>query len=226
MRKFAFGILFVMTVALAPTIVLADEEGEAVADASELVPAAAPALEPEASVPAPEPAPPAAADMPPVTAPAESQGNEEPPPAPADDAAVPAPATWASLGWQVLGYVVPVIGAFLAALIGFGIQWIRAKTADLRWQSVLDQLEDAIDTAVAAVQQVTVDALKKAAADGKLTDEEKAKAFADALAQVKAIIGTKGLATLQAALQAGQEALEVYLRAKIEAAVAAQKVTP
>jgi hypothetical protein len=121
---------------------------------------------------------------------------------------------------------VPVLGALLAALVGFGIQWIRVKTADLRWQSVLDQLEDVVDTAVAAVQQVTVDALKAAAADGHLTAEEKARAFAEALTQVKLVLGTKGLATLQAALQAGQEALEAYLRAKIEAAVAAQKVTP
>lgn len=224
MRKFAFGILFVTVLVLAPLIV-ADEEGEVVADAGDLVPGAAPALEPETFVPAPDLALPAAADVPPAPLPAESQETEVTPPPPPDAADSP-PSTWASLGWQVLGYVVPVLGAFLAALIGFGIQWIRAQTADLRWQSVLDQLEDAVDTAVAAVQQVTVDALKKAAADGKLTDEEKAAAFAEALAQVKLILGTKGLATLQAALQAGQEALEAFLRAKIEAAVAAQKVTP
>jgi hypothetical protein len=181
---------------------------------------------------APAAAAPDDAGMPAVTAPAESLEIAEAPPAGAPAAPVPAPAaaeppsTWASLGWQLLSYVVPVLGALLVALVGFGIQWIRAKTADLKWQSVLDQLEDAVDTAVAAVQQTTVDALQKAASDGKLTAAEAQSAFGSALSQVKAILGTKGMAALQATLHAGQETIEAYLRAKIEASVASQKVAP
>lgn len=158
---------------------------------------------------------------------ADAGASDAPPPATdlPPDAAAP-PSTWASLGWQLASYVVPVLGALLAALVGFGIQWLRAKTAGLKWQSVLDQLHDAVDTAVAAVQQTTVDALQRAAADGKLTEAEAKAAFDTALAQVKTILGTKGLAALQSALQAGQETLEAYLRSKIEAAVQAQKVSP
>lgn len=133
------------------------------------------------------------------------------------------PSTWSGLGWQVLSYVTPVLGSLLIALVGFGIQWLRVKTADLKWQAVLDQLEDAVDTAVAAVQQTVVDALRKAAEDGTLTDAEAKTAFAQALAQVKAIIGEKGLAALRSGMDAGKDELESYLRAKIEAAVATQK---
>jgi hypothetical protein len=197
-----------------------------------------------ADVAAPAASPLDDAGVPAVTAPAESLEVVEAAPAAAPAGAPPAvseptpeptsasdpvaesPSTWASLGWQLLSYVVPVLGALLVALVGFGIQWIRAKTADLKWQSVLDQLEDAVDTAVAAVQQTTVDALQKAASDGKLTAAEAQAAFGSALSQVKAILGTKGMAALQATLHAGQETIEAYLHAKIEASVASQKVAP
>jgi hypothetical protein len=133
------------------------------------------------------------------------------------------PWTWTGIGWQLAGYVVPVLGALLTALVGFGIQWLRAKTASLRWQSVLDQLDEAVDTAVASVQQTVVDGLRAAAADGELTKAEADDVFAKALAAVKATMGTKGLAALQSAMQVGQEALEAYLRAKIEAKVGETK---
>lgn len=168
----------------------------------------------------------AAAAVPVVTAPTESlEITEAPPDAAAPPPAAGAPSTWSGLGWQLLGYVVPVLGALLTALVGFGIQWLRAKTRDLKWQSVLDQLDDAVDTAVAAVQQSVVDGLK-AAGDGKLTKFEAKEAAAAALDAVKLTLGTKGLATLASAMQAGQEAVEGYLRSKVEAAVAAQKVAP
>lgn len=136
------------------------------------------------------------------------------------------PWTWTGIGWQLAGYVVPVLGALLTALVGFGIQWLRVRTASLRWQSVLDQLDEAVDTAVASVQQTVVDGLKAAAADGVLTKAEAEEVFSKALAAVKATMGTKGLAALQSAMQAGQEALEAYLRAKIEAKVGETKAAP
>lgn len=136
----------------------------------------------------------------------------------------PAPSTWEALGWQIAGYVVPVLGSFLIALVGFGIQWLRAQTGNLKWQGAIDKLHDAVNTAVLSVQQVVVDGLRKAAEDGELTKAEAEEVFAKALASVKATMGVEGLSALQTAMKASQEAFEAYLRAKIESRVAVVKV--
>ncbi len=116
------------------------------------------------------------------------------------------------------------LGGLLVALAALAVRWLNTKIKDEKWIAVIDKLNDAVSTAVLSVQQTVVDGLKAANADGKLTDVEKAKVFGDALAQVKAILGVKGIEALRAALSAGTVTLEDFLKARIEAEVQAQKV--
>lgn len=82
-----------------------------------------------------------------------------------------------------------VSSGILAAVLGLGLvginylkAWINAKTADLAERLHDDKVKDAvvkaenlISLAVVETAQVEADAFKKAAEDGKITDEEKAQ---------------------------------------------------
>jgi hypothetical protein len=207
MRTGLTALLLCFVALFSAPMAFAEDSPDATAVEASLAPPPPAAAMPDVPEAAPDPATPA---VPEIVAPAE--------PAPST-----APSTWSALGWQLAGYVVPVLGALLTALVGFGIRWLTTKTSNLRVHAVLNHVDDLITSAVAAVQQQTVDALKKAAEGGGLTDDQQVQAFNAALAAVRTILGTKGLAALQAALGAGQESVVQYLESKIEAAVAARK---
>jgi hypothetical protein len=146
-------------------------------------------------------------------------------PEPTPPASAPAAADssiWSTLGFRVSEVVANAVGAMIALALGLLARWLTSKTSNERVRALIAQANDAAQTAVAAVQQTTVDALK-AAGDGKLTKFEAKEVAAAALASAKLILGTKGLATLQSALALGQTELEAWLTARVEASVQAQR---
>ena len=86
----------------------------------------------------------------------------------------------------------------------------------------LKRLNETVYDVVTALNQNTVDALKEAAADGKLTEEEKETVFKQAVETTKAIMGETGLSLLSLVF----EDLNALIIAKIDATVGAVKTAP
>lgn len=117
--------------------------------------------------------------------------------------------------------VIALVGAALVWGISFGERWLKSRVTN-RWADIFGMAADAARTAVESVQQTLVDDLK-AAGGGKLTPEQKSKAFCDALAAAKKILGTEGLEVLKAAIAGGEAELEEWLKHHIESSVAELK---
>ncbi|HLA81138.1 MAG TPA: hypothetical protein VJP78_05820 [Thermoleophilia bacterium] len=86
---------------------------------------------------------------------------------------------------------------------------------------MLVRLDDAVLASVREVQQVTVDAIKEASADGKLSPDERAKVKQAALSSVKSHLGTgtKGLAELAKILGHEDGTIDSLISTRVEAAV-------
>lgn len=140
-------------------------------------------------------------------------------------AQTPAPAPAPS--FDLLGTLVPAVGSLLIALLSwvavYAANLIKAKVANTYLQGVLVRLDDAVYTAVKMVTQTYVDAIKEASADGTLTADEKMAAKQKAIDAVKDYLGAKGLATIAQVLGLTGSAVDSFLGAKIEAAVATTK---
>jgi len=79
------------------------------------------------------------------------------------------------------------VSVVLAGLLGVGIRYLFARIKNDKLQSYGDLLADLAEKAVKTVAQTTGDKLKLAAADGKLTDEEKTELKESAVDVLKAI---------------------------------------
>lgn len=95
-----------------------------------------------------------------------------------------------------------------------GLAYLDAKTKFLDGESqaktkehVKAEIIDAVVVSVSATAQCYVDAIKAAKADGKLTDEEKAEARAQAKARAVQILKEKGLSVGEALLDATVESV-------------------
>lgn len=124
-----------------------------------------------------------------------------------------------SIGLKVLEILSPVLLAALTWASAKLAQLIRAKVQNEYLRGVLVRVDDAVFTAVKAVQQTVVEQIKEASADGKITDDEKKRIKEKALAAVKAHLGTKGLSEVGAILGLDGGALDGLLSSKVEAAV-------
>lgn len=107
------------------------------------------------------------------------------------------------------------VGTFVAGLIATYLIVLIKNAVVRKW---VTRAWVEVRAAVAEVWQTYVSALKEGAADGKLTEAEKATAKAKALAIAKANIGKKGLARL-ARILGLEGALDDWLGTQIEAAV-------
>jgi len=123
------------------------------------------------------------------------------------------------LGLKVLEVLSPVLLAALTWVAAKVAQLINAKVKNEYLRGTLVRLDDAVLAAVREVQQVTVEAIKAASADGKLTPDEKAQVKAKAVEAVKAHLGMKGLGELAKVLGLSGDAVEKMLSTRIEAAV-------
>ncbi len=212
-------VLILLTGALPTAAQEVPPDATAAAPVEEPAPAAVESPEPAAPPPATVEAPAAEPAAPPPEE-ATAEPAEPPPPPPAADDAP----GWSDIGWKLVEYTIPVLGAFLAALVGFAIRWLNSKTSSLRWSTVIQMAGDAARTSVLAVQQTYVDAI--VANGGKLTLEQAEEASKKALAATRLALGTKGLDALKAAISGGEAEVTEWLTNRIEAAVGVAKRVP
>jgi len=125
----------------------------------------------------------------------------------------------ADIGLKALEVLSPVLLTALAWLAAKGAQLISAKVQNEYLRGVLVRLDDAVFVAIREVEQVTVEAIKSASADGTLTSEEREKVKQAALDSVKSHLGMKGLAELARVLGLSDGTVDKLLSTRIEAAV-------
>jgi hypothetical protein len=126
---------------------------------------------------------------------------------------------YGELGLKIFEALSPLLLAALTWAAAKLAQYIQAKVKSEYLRGVLVRLDDAVLAAVREIQQVTVEAIKAASADGKLTPEERAKVKQAAIDSVKSHLGTKGLAELAKILGLEGGAIEKLLSTRVEAAV-------
>jgi hypothetical protein len=123
------------------------------------------------------------------------------------------------IGLKALEILSPILLAALAWLASKAAALITAKVQNEYLRGVLVRVDDAVYAAVRELQQVTVEAIKAASADGTLTPEEREKVKQAALDSVKSHLGMKGLVELARVLGLSDGAVEKLLSTRIEAAV-------
>ena len=97
-------------------------------------------------------------------------------------------------------------------------RFIKARTDNAYLEGVLVRANEAVWVTIKDLQRNTVEEIKAANADGKLTDEEKKRIKDKALADVKALLGAGGLKMLFK-IFGGEDAATAFLSSKIEASV-------
>lgn len=103
---------------------------------------------------------------------------------------------WGELGVQILAALSPVILAIASWLALAVKNYFESKTKNEVLKGMGIRLFDAFGVAIQSVGQTYVADLKAAAADGKLTAEEKAEAKRKAIEASKSYLGPKGLGEL------------------------------
>lgn len=118
----------------------------------------------------------------------------------------------------VITAAVPVVAAYLVSMIKKAGENAAADTDDIKTQSYIKEITDAISDAVAATSQTYVDALKQA---GKFTKEAQAEAAKKALTACLASISPAA----QKFIEAAYGDITDYLTTKIVAEVRKQKIS-
>jgi len=126
---------------------------------------------------------------------------------------------YGELGLKVFEALSPLLLAALTWAAAKLALYIHAKVKSEYLRGVLVRLDDAVLGAVREVQQVTVDTIKAASTDGKLTPDERAKAKQAAIDTVKSHLGMKGIGELAKVLGLEDGAIEKLLSTRVEAAV-------
>lgn len=120
----------------------------------------------------------------------------------------------AEYGTTALGWILSGLGLLLAKFV-----WHRIGNEKVR--GILERAWLEVKAAVKEVGQTYVEEVRRAMADGKLTEREKRIAKEEAVKIAKSNIGPKGLKALARAL--GLESVEAWLSNKVEAAVSDEK---
>ncbi len=129
---------------------------------------------------------------------------------------------WERFVVSLIEILIPLIGLLITALIGLGIAYLQTKVQEIKHKAARDSVQAALveaeyqaANAVKAVQQTLVDNFKKAAEDGKLTDEEKQLALEAAKEVFLNSISVGALDTLRAAVGPVENWLTELLEAKV-----------
>ena len=129
---------------------------------------------------------------------------------------------WEKFVFSLIEILIPLIGLLITALIGLGIAYLQTKAQEIKHRVVRDSVQAALAeaeyqaaNAVKAVQQTLVDNFRKAAEDGKLTDEEKRLALEAAKKVFMNSITTGTLDTLEAAIGPVEAWLTELIEAKV-----------
>ncbi len=96
--------------------------------------------------------------------------------------------------------------------------WLRAKVESERARLVLLRVADAVETAVLEIEQTTVEAVRHAAEDGKITAEEAKNIKADAIMSAHFHLGRRGAEELRRLRGDGE--VNAVLGKRIEAELA------
>ena len=126
---------------------------------------------------------------------------------------------WKDIGLKTLEVLSPALLAAVTWAAAKGAQLITAKIKNETLRGILVRLDDAVLSAVREVQQVTVDAIKAASADGTLTPDEQAQVKQAAIASVKSYLGPKGIVEIAKVLGLDGIAVDALLATRVEAAV-------
>lgn len=125
----------------------------------------------------------------------------------------------------VLPAMVTLLTAALSILVGVAVSALRAWAAkqEAQWkQAVIEEVTNAVEDAVAAVNQSFVDDIKLAREDGHLTAQEAQTALTRARDIAVERLGKSGMAALQK-ITGGEAAAIVMIFNLIEAAVKRSK---
>ncbi len=126
------------------------------------------------------------------------------------------------IGIQIAQALLPVVVAFLIALVSYGVAFLRKKIAEIENDIVRSSLDGALFEAevvavdaIRATNQVFTDALKERSEDGKLTKEEAQEAMIMAKEYFVSHITANSKSILEVALGPINEWLEGFLEAKV-----------
>ena len=129
---------------------------------------------------------------------------------------------WEKFVVSLIEILIPLIGLLITALIGLGIAYLQAKAQEIKHKAARESVQAALAeaeyqaaNAVKAVQQILVDNFRKAAEDGKLTDDEKRLALEAAKEVFLNSISVGALDTLEAAIGPVEDWLTALLEAKV-----------
>jgi hypothetical protein len=142
------------------------------------------------------------------------------------------PPTSSAEWWNVAAQAILALSlVLLAALSWLSLQaagLIKAKVKHENVRGTLLRLDDAVFVAVRQIQQVVVDQLKAASADGTLTADERRQVKMATLEAVRSYVGPKGVLEICRIMGLKDDELERVLGPRVEAAVFelnARKVT-
>lgn len=122
---------------------------------------------------------------------------------------------------QTLEILMPVLALLATWATAETARFVRRRVKNDTVQGMLIRLNDAVAVAVGEVGQTVVPELKRAAADGRLTEAEAVMLRGMAVDRVKKILSERGVSEAQKVLQI--EDFEDWITARIEAAVADKK---
>src|SRR4030042_1375018 len=120
---------------------------------------------------------------------------------------------------QLGGQLLPAIGIILIGLATWGIAILKQKTSSEIARSALGQVDQIVGVVVGKISQTAADALKSAAADGKLTDSQKSALKNVALVEIHSLLTHE----VSAAAAKTVTDLQLYISQKIEERVLAQE---
>lgn len=126
---------------------------------------------------------------------------------------------WAGIGLQVLA----VLGPVISALIGWAALALRQLALQKTKNELLARLTGLAGSVAAEMNQAVVDAVRRASADGTLTDHEKADIKKEAMDKLLAYVGAKGITETKKLFGLEPNALDGLLGGLLEQAVAALK---
>jgi len=130
--------------------------------------------------------------------------------------------TWNQFWVEVLNALIPLLALAVTIAIAMLAEWLRRKAGQVQQDVVREsflaaifELERVANDAILATNQILVEKLKEAAADGKLTKEEAEAAMRMAVEYLQTHLTPGALQILQAAYGPIGAWIEEYLEAKL-----------
>lgn len=128
---------------------------------------------------------------------------------------------------DLLPIILPALGSVIVALLSaLSVQinrWIASKTKNEKLAGLFSRIDDAVFVAIKEVAQLSVDAARQAAVDGKLPAEIAAAAKTAAIASARSHLGPKGIRELIEIVGIPAESVDAFLGSRVEAGVAELK---